>query len=130
MRFKRFGRWAFEDTSRKRSAFERKKRLEREALPLFADQIGEEQVSVDDEMEGRREMFARRVSADRAYQAKKWRECRRRVGDYRPDVRAALMSYWQGCRWPADPSYFLSMLHMYDNGRLNLPESPSLAAVC
>jgi len=35
-------------------------------------------------------------------------------------VRGALLAYWQGCKWPADPSYFLSMLHMYDTGRLSL----------
>ncbi|PTT92855.1 hypothetical protein DBR42_01220, partial [Pelomonas sp. HMWF004] len=114
MRFTPFGHWTFNDTSRKRSAFERKKRLEREAMPLFAGQIAEEQVSTDDEMAGRRECWNRRLAADRAHRAKKWRECRRRVGEYRPDVRAALLCYWQACRWPADPTYFLSMLHMYD----------------
>ncbi len=40
----RFRRWhrpePYRDTSRKRAAFLRKQRLEREALPLFADQIG------------------------------------------------------------------------------------------
>ena len=34
--------------------------------------------------------------------------------------REALLVYWQGGKWPADPSYFLSMLHMYDTGRLSL----------
>jgi hypothetical protein len=44
MRFRRWPRPAgFEDTSRKRLAFARKQRLERESLPLFDDQIAEEQ---------------------------------------------------------------------------------------
>lgn len=120
MRFTRFGRWAFSDTSRKRSAFERKKRQEREALPLFAEQIAAEQATADDEMARRRENWDRRIAGDRAHRAKKWRECRRRVCEYQPEVRTALLAYWQSCRWPADPSYFLSMLHMYDNGRLSL----------
>ena len=38
------------DTSRKRAAFKRKQRLEREALPLFADMIAAGQHGVDEEM--------------------------------------------------------------------------------
>ncbi len=40
----------FEDTSRKRLAFVRKQRLERESLPHFSDQIAEEQHGADGEM--------------------------------------------------------------------------------
>lgn len=50
----RFRRWhrpePYADTSRKRAAFHRKQRLEREALPLFADQIALTQHDVDEEM--------------------------------------------------------------------------------
>jgi hypothetical protein len=39
-----------------------------------------------------------------------------------PDaIRAELLAYWQQCTWPGDPTYFLSMLHMHDTGRLELP---------
>ena len=50
MRFKRYGRYPFNDTPRKRAAVLRKQRNEREALPLFADQIAGEQPSVDAEV--------------------------------------------------------------------------------
>ena len=50
----RFGRWhrpePYRDTSRKRAAFHRKQRLEREALPLFADDIAATQHGADEEM--------------------------------------------------------------------------------
>ena len=50
----RFRRWhrpePYLDTSRKRAAFHRKQRLEREALPLFADDIAAMQHGVDEEM--------------------------------------------------------------------------------
>jgi hypothetical protein len=39
----------FEDTSRKRLAFARKQRLERESLPHFSDRIAEEQHGADGE---------------------------------------------------------------------------------
>ena len=53
MRFKRYGRYPFNGTLLKRAAVLRKQRNEREALPLFADQITGEQQSVDDVMTAR-----------------------------------------------------------------------------
>lgn len=47
----RFRRWPrpppFEDTTRKRAALARKQRLEREALPLFSNQIAVQQRGTD-----------------------------------------------------------------------------------
>ena len=40
----------YRDTSRKRAAFKRTQRLEREALPLFSEMIAAGQHSVDEEM--------------------------------------------------------------------------------
>src|SRR3546814_15453280 len=51
MRFRRWPRpTAYRETSRKRAAFLRKQRLEREALPLFAAQIDARQHGIDEEM--------------------------------------------------------------------------------
>src|SRR5262249_52874242 len=59
MRFRRWPRpTPFEDTSRKRAAFFRKQRLEREALPLFADHIAAQQRDVEDEMRRRAEHWS------------------------------------------------------------------------
>jgi hypothetical protein len=121
MRFKRQERHEFTDTSRKRAAFERKKRIERESFPLFADQIAAEQISADDEMAGRRVIWERQSVADRQRRAGEWRKARDRIRAYPDPVRRALLTYWRDCKWPADPSYFLTMCHMYDNGRLELP---------
>lgn len=120
MRFHRFGKYEFRDTERKRAAFARKQKAEREALPLFADQVAAEQIDVDEEMTARRLQWERHQAIDRKRRADKWREARRRLNGYQGPVRRALLAYWQGCKWPADPSYFLSMLHMYDTGRLSL----------
>lgn len=120
MRFHRYGKYEFRDTERKRAAFARKQKAEREALPLFADQVAAEQIDVDEEMTARRLQWERHQAIDRKRRADKWREARRRLNDYQGPVRRALLAYWQECKWPADPSYFLSMLHMYDTGRLSL----------
>jgi hypothetical protein len=51
MRFRRWPRpQSYRDTPRKRAAFVRKQRLEREALPLFSDIIRVGQHGVDEEM--------------------------------------------------------------------------------
>ncbi len=50
MRFKRTPTFAFTDTPRKRAALRRKQQRERDALPLFADQIAEEQPTEDEVM--------------------------------------------------------------------------------
>jgi len=126
MRFHCYGRYEFRDTDRKRAAFHRKQRAEREALPLFADQVAAEQIGADEEMEGRRQRWERHQANDRQRRAEKWREARRRLNDYPVSVRGGLLAYWQRCMWPGDPSYFLSMLHMYDNGRLSI-DTPSTA---
>ncbi|MGY6259180.1 hypothetical protein ACXIVK_37785 [Paraburkholderia caledonica] len=123
MRFKRYGRYEFTDTPRKRAAFARKQRLEREALPLFADQIAAEQIGADEEMEGRRAQWDRQTASDRLRRATQWRRARGRLRGYLAPVRSALHAYWQQCRWPADPEYLLTMLHMYDTGRLSLPDT-------
>lgn len=123
MRFHRFGHVAFNDTARKRVAFLRKQKAEREALPLFAAQIAEEQISVDQEMAERDICWERSFADRRQRHADDWRKGRARMRQYPEHIRSALMNYWnRRCPLPADPAYFLTMMHMWDTGRLT-PES-------
>jgi hypothetical protein len=125
MRFKRLGWFEFEDTKRKRLAYERKLRVEREALPLFAEQIEQEQTPVDVVMRERARRWDEQQRKDRQRQAANWREARRRLRSYPPDVAAGLLSYWQRCRYPADPVYLMSMLRMFDRGEIDLVAGPA-----
>lgn len=122
MRFKRLTRYTFEDTARKRAALARKQRRERESLPLFAEAIAAEQPSADDVMQLRAERAERQQAQDREHRAAEWRRARARLASYPQPLRAQLRTYWQGCGWTADPSYLLSMLRMFDQGRLNDPD--------
>lgn len=119
MRFKRLDRYEFTDTPRKRAALHRKQRLEREALPLFADQIASEQASPDDIMAARAERAVRDEVERRQRRAADWRRARRGLNAYSGAERSALLAYWQRCQWPGDPMYLLSMLHMHANDRLD-----------
>lgn len=120
MRFDRYGWYEFNDTPRKRMAFARKQRMERERYPLFAEEIATGQIDVDTEMAQRQANWIKHEIVDRAARAKKWREARARLAAYPAAEQGKLLAYWQRCGWPGDPTYLLSMLHMYENGRLDL----------
>lgn len=120
MRFSRFGTYAFQDTARKRAAVLRKQRAEREALPLFADQVASEQEPVDDIMSARAAHWTKQQQEDRQRRALEWRRARARLAEYPQPIRGELLAYWQRCKWPADPTYLLCMLRMHDGGRLDL----------
>ena len=124
MRFKRFIDHPFEDTRRKRLALARKQRLEREALPLLADMVAADQMDADSIMRERAAAWEAQTIRDRQRRAELWRRARSRLSAYGDNVRPALLRYWNACRWPADPSYLLSMLHMFDTGQLDISFVP------
>lgn len=129
MRFRRYGRFAFQDTPRRRAAVLRKQAAERAALPLFAEQIAAEQPAVDAVMADRHARWDARETAERQRRAALWCKGRARMHQYPAVVRARLLDYWNRHRWlPGDPVYFLDMMHMHDTGQLNLDAPGVLTA--
>lgn len=124
MRFDKTGHYEFNDTERKRQAFARKQKKEQERYPLFAEQIASEQLDVDTEMVRRRTSWDRNQSNGRAQRARDWIRARARLAAYPVGERKELLAYWKRCGWPGTPTYLLSMLHMHDNGRLELHPAP------
>jgi hypothetical protein len=124
MRFKSWPRHAFTDTPRKRAALRRKQRMEREALPLFADQIANEQPSEDQVMQDRAKAWSEQEVRGRGERAGKWREARRMIDSMPEDERRAVRRAWDCAPYPADPSYLLSVLHSYSLGRIDLKRPP------
>ncbi len=120
MRFKKLDHYDFQDTRRKRLAYARKLRRELEQYPLFAEQISAQQLPVDDEMMARARRWAEQAMRERKRRAADWRRARQKLRSYPGPVKAVLKRKWQTCGWPADPTYLLSMMHMYDNGRLDV----------
>lgn len=118
MRFKRVERFPFVDTPRKRAALARKQQRERDALPLFAGEIADEQPGPDEVMASRAKAWAAQEAAMRARDAGDWRRARAKLASYPEPARTALRDYWQVCGWPATGSYLLTMLNMHDTGRL------------
>ncbi|MEO1139385.1 MAG: hypothetical protein AAFW87_08005 [Pseudomonadota bacterium] len=124
MRFKHWPRHAFTDTSRKRAALRRKQRLEREALPLFAEQIAEAQPNEDQVMQDRAAAWQVHEIKDRSARAEKWRKARRQIDALPEDERQKVRRAWDCAPYPADPSYLLSVLHSYSLGRIDLKRPP------
>ena len=124
MRHRRWPRpTPFEDTSRKRAAFIRKQRLEREALPLFANQIAAEQHGVDDEMILRAICWDKAERRRRSERAVSWRKVRSRFFALPGALRWTVGSLWRTCPYPADPSYLADLLHQVAVGRID-PHRP------
>ena len=124
MRFRRWPRpTPFEDTARKRAALIRKQRLEREALPLFSDQIAVQQPTVDEVMHDRGSDWMDAQRDRRKERAARWRGARRRLFALESTLRVAIRVLWRTCPYPADPSYFADLLHQIAVGRLD-PEQP------
>ncbi|PPQ35158.1 hypothetical protein SAMN06265338_1326 [Rhodoblastus acidophilus] len=125
MRFRRWPRpTPYEDTPRKRAAFARKQRLEREALPLYASEIAENQHSADEEMARRAVTWDRVEHSKRAYHALKWREARARLFAFPESVRLQIRRIWRDCPYPPDHAYFCDLLRQIQLGKED-PYRPS-----
>jgi len=118
MRFRRWPRpTPYEDTPRKRAAFARKQRLEREALPLYAQEIAENQHCADEEMARRAVTWDRVEQSKRDYQASKWREARGRLFSFPVPVRLQIRKIWRDCPYPPDHAYFSDLLRQIQIGK-------------
>lgn len=119
----RFRRWhrpePYGDTSRKRAAFLRKQRLEREALPLFADDIAAGQHSVDEEMARRAVWWDEAERERRSQRAAWWRKGRARLFAFPDPLRHRVREIWRTCPYPADPASFTDFLHQIAVGKLD-----------
>lgn len=124
MQFKKTPSFAFNDTPRKRAALRRKQQREREALPLFAEQIAEAQPTEDEEMARRAELSDAQEVRWRSDRAAEWRKARRMI-DTLPDAeRRAVRRAWDCAPYPADPSRLLGVLHSYSQGKIDLKRPP------
>ncbi|WP_187431442.1 hypothetical protein ROLI_048070 (plasmid) [Roseobacter fucihabitans] len=124
MRFKRQARFIFTDTSRKRAALRRKQQRERDAMPLFADQIAAGQPCEDDVMQARAEAWGEQERRDRSRRARDWRSARATLAAMSRKERRVLRRAWNCAPYPADPSNLSGFLHSYRLGRFSLDDLP------
>lgn len=126
MRFKRRPRTPYTITDRKRSAARRLQQRQRDALPLLAELVAEQQPGIDRLMDGRVKAWGITEQNTRDWHAQRWREARRILDAHDPETRRALLTYWNSHRWlPGDASYLLDMLDGFRRGRLIIIDDPS-----
>ena len=119
MRFTRYQKHAFVWSHRKELAVVRRMRLEREAYPLFSDQIEAVQLSVEQVHEMRVVRAAKSELDFRQYRARAWRELRLKVAAVPALDRPALLRYWNEHRhFPGTPIYLAFVLRQYRDGGL------------
>jgi hypothetical protein len=125
MRFRRWPRpTPYQVTPRKCAAFLRKQRLEREALPLFAEMISARHHPVEEEM-ARRAIWWDDYERDRRNaRAARWREARARFFALDGELRRTIRILWRTCPYPADPANFDDLLHQIRVGKINLHRPP------
>jgi hypothetical protein len=124
MRFRRAPRpTPFEQTARKRAAFLRKQRRERDSLPLFSSQIAAEQHGVAQEMSRRAQQWTQTEQIWRDQRASRWREARDRLFRLRKPFRDVVRLLWRTCPYPADPASFADFLHQIAVGQID-PHRP------
>lgn len=124
MRYKPSPRHPFEVTERKRSALRRKQQRERDALPLFAEQIAAHQPCEDQVMENRAIAAHEQEVRDRNARAAQWRDARRQIDAFPRRLRRALRLAWDCAPYPADPSRLLGFLVGFGSGRVDLDALP------
>ena len=124
MRFKRKPNFAFTDTPRKRAVLRRKQQLERGALPLFADQIAEEQPTEEEVMARRAVLSVQQEARCRSDRAAEWRKARRMIDNLPAEEGRAIRRVWDCAPYPADPSRLLGVFYSYSLGKLDLKRPP------
>src|SRR4051794_1911530 len=93
---------------RKRAAARRLQQRQRDAVPLLAELVAEQQPCLERLMEDRVKAWGVSEQNTRDWHAQRWREARR-----------VLLAYWNSHRWlPADASYLLDTLTSFKRRRL------------
>jgi hypothetical protein len=120
MRFKRWPRVeAYQETSRKRAAIALSQRRQRDKLPLLADLIAAEQLSIEAVIEQRHHSWPKWQQDKRDQRAASWWDARRKLQAYPLITRHAIRRLWNDAPYPGDPSYLSDFLRQIERGRVD-----------
>lgn len=114
MRFKPTPRYEqYQFTDRKRQAFARKQRSEQERFPLLAEQIAQEQHSVNEEEGLRSERMQATEARMRAFHASVWRRVRAMYFALPAADRAVIRQRWMSWTGPAEPTALSYLIRLH-----------------
>ena len=98
-------------TERRLAAARRALRREREACPLFVDDIADEQPTPEERVQAIDAAQVAHWQRIRDYNARTWRAARRILNSLPADERDQLLAAWQSAPYPASASYFADFLY-------------------
>jgi len=101
-------------TERKAQAFARKQSREADALPLFAEQVREQQHDWDTEVQKRERASRAFVTSQRNLMARFWRKGRAAYFALPVDERAACKAEWDAWRGPLSPTNFIYIVEKHN----------------
>lgn len=121
----------YQFTDRKRQAFARKQRIEQERFPLLAEQIAQDQHSIEEEQWFRSERMHANETRMRAFHAGVWRRVRAMYFALPPADRAIIRQRWMAWSGPADPSAlsYLIRLHTGEYHAIGMAQRAEVAAI-
>jgi len=103
-------------TPRRIAAAKRALQRQREALPLFSQQIAESQPTPEERIRQMDDRLCRQIEEDRSRRADGWRQARTLLRSMSDRNKEALLDYWNRSHYPKDPSYLLGLIDRWAKG--------------
>lgn len=122
MRFQRHVKRQYRETHQKRTAIVRRQRREVEIdFPLFAVEIAERQIPVDQEIDQLRALHDQQQRAARSARAKAWIAARARISAMTAPTGRAVREYWnRRSTYPANPDALHRLITRFERGQVKV----------
>ena len=120
MRFQRQEKRPYQATHQKRTAILRRQRREVEIdFPLFAAEIVERQIPVDQELELLRRTHEHNERCTRSARAASWISARARLQSLEAAISRTILEYWNHrSRYPANPDGLHRLITRFERGQI------------
>lgn len=105
-------------SNRRLAAAKRRLRLEREASPLFSDQIAELQPTPEQRIREMDERVKARFEHFDNYQKETWNKSIAELSEMSPDDQKRFMSYWNSGQQPDTPAYLAGAIRKFKSGQI------------
>ncbi|WP_155835280.1 hypothetical protein [Herbaspirillum sp. RV1423] len=120
MRFQRLAKRQYRETHQKRTAIVRRQRRELETdFPLFAAEISERQLPVDQEIDQLRALHDRQQRETRTARAHGWVTARARIRAMGAPAGRTVLNYWNSrSKYPAHPEALHRLITRFERGQV------------
>lgn len=100
-------------TPRRLAAAKRALRRQADALPLFSEQIKDEQPTPEERIKSFDNSHAEFAQRLRDHDAKSWRKARVQLRSLPREEQEVVLTFWNKSSMPANAGYFATVMHNY-----------------